>query len=592
MATPTIKATNIYAYQNQVLGQRTLLAVASDGSGVSSIGNTVLYWDVNGNPQTIFTPSLLASGIRAVDSRDYMFFTDGVSGDLQKWNIATGLSSWGFLPPLTGITVGAPIPAGNITILSGRVYFVAFYNATTQSYSDLSPASATTGPLTAQNIPLSTIPVSTNPAVTNKILLATADGGDPTTLYQLATLANATTTFTDNIAETTLVASNVWQDTDSTGILHGLFGNQPPPNGSFPLSHNGRLWMAIGEVLYFSKNLAEMTTSSGIIAGRYEESWTPTNQINVATGAEQIRGLLTDGQTLYIGTEQHIFRLTGDSPQNFSQPQIIFPATGLMTQNVWQLVYIESTPVGTMWMTPDYRVMGSDFNTYQDVGTPIQPILNSINPAAINAAWAVMVSNGPYNFYVLGIPTGSHTIPDTFCAFDMRLRKWFIWQYVDQFISGIFYTSLSGVIRWIFVDSNGIIRLIDPTTVLDRSGDVNATPIISTLTTAWLDYGDSLMRKTLNEIEVVTTDPNMLVTIQGASSNAEFLAPTSTLVNGAPLINSQFGGGIGYKVYLAGTQAIDRHYRKTFVSTSSAASLPNDNILSEYSVEAIPIHRF
>lgn len=592
MATPTIKATNIYAYQNQVLGQRTLLAVASDGSGQNSLSNTVLYWDINGNPQTIFTPSLLATGIRAVDSRDYMYFTDGVAADLLKWNIATGLSSWGFAAPITGITVGAPIAAGNITLLSGRVYFVAYYNATTQSYSDISPASASTGALTAQNVPLSTIPISTNPSVTNKILLATADGGDPTILYQLATIANATTTYTDTTNEATLLASNVWQNTDSTGNLHGLFGNQPPPNGSFPLSHNGRLWMAIGEVLYFSKNLAEVTTSSGIIAGRYEEAWTPTNQINVATGAEQIRGLLSDGQTLYVGTEQHIFRLTGDSPQNFSQPQIIFPATGLMTQNVWQLVYIESTPVGTMWMTPDYRVMGSDFNTYQDVGTPIQPILNSINPAAINAAWAVMVSNGPYNFYILGIPTGTNLVPDTFCIFDMRVRKWFVWNFADFFLSGIFYTSLSGVIRWIFVDSNGIIRLIDPTTVLDRSGDVNAVGITSTLQTAWLDYGDSFMRKTLNEIEVVTSDPKLTVTIQGASSNAEFLNPVSTVVNAASLINSQFGGGIGYKVFLAGGPAIDRHYRKTFISTSTATSLPTDNILSEYSIEGVPIHRF
>lgn len=565
----TLKATNLYSYQDQALNQRTLIAVASDGSGVPSIGNNVIYWDINGNPNNIFTPTRLATRCRMTDSRDFAFFCDGVSSDLFKWNIADGLSKWGIASPVSGPTIGSVVGSGSITLVKGRIYYIAYYNNTTQSYSDLSPASAITSALTAQNQDLTGLAVSSDSQVDHKILLATADGGDPTTLYEITTLTNATTTYTDSMPEATLLVQNVWQDTDSTGVLHGLFGNQPPPNGSFPISHNGRIFMAIGEVLYFSKSLAECTTASGIIAGRYEEAWVPTNAINVATAAEEIHGLLSDGQTLYIGTEEHIFRLTGDSPQNFSEPQIIFPQTGLLSQDVWQLVYLEGTPVGTMWMTPDLRVMSSDFNTYQDVGTQIQSTLNSINPNALGAAWAVMVSNGPYNFYMLAIPTGSNTVPDTFCVYDMRLRKWYIWQFADQFLSGIFYINLSGIPRWIFVDSTGTVRVVNSTDTLDRATDSSPQNITSAVQTSWLDMGDAQLRKTLNEIEVLTDDPNMTVSAYGASALSDLESPSITLVNGANLTTSLFGNGDEYKVYLAGTQAIDRFYKFKFQSVSS-----------------------
>jgi hypothetical protein len=587
----TIEAQNMYAYQSQALGERTLVAVAADGSGVQSLTNNVLYWDIGGNPITIFNPAVMASRVRMVDSRDWAYFADGV--DYLKWNIAAGLSSWGIASPLTGPVLGASVGSGQITVLIGRVYYVAFFNSVSQSYTDISPASASTGPLTAQNQNLITLPVSTNPAVTSKIILATSDGGNPNTLYQIATIPNSQTTYLDTTSQAVLLASSIWQNTDTSGVIHGLFGNQPPPKGSYPTSHNGRIFMAVGEVLYYSKSLAEVTTSSGIIAGRYEEAWPPDNSINVATGAELIHGLLSDGQILYIGTEEHIFRLLGDSASNFSQPQIVFPQTGLMNQDTWQLVYIEGTPVGTMWVTPDLRVMASDFNTYDNVGTPVQKIMNTMNPSAATNSWAVMVSNGPYNFYMLAIPTGTNTEPDTFLVYDLRLRKWYVWQFADLFSSGIFYTNLAGIPRWVFCDSNGIIRLIDPTQVLDRATDAVPVPITSTLQTTWLDFDDSMMRKTLNEIEVETSIPaTTAVTVLGGSTQAQLNTTPNTVVSGAPLTQSPFGLTGDYKVYLAGYSAIDRFYKINISSSSSATSTTNDVVLGAYSVESIPIHRY
>ena len=584
---PTIQAENIYAYQSDAEGIRTLLACAVDGTGAPSLANNVLYWDINGVPQSIFTPATLASNLRAAISRDYAYFTDGVFGDLRKWNFTNGLSKWGITQPASALLLGTP-SSGNITLLTGRQYYVAYFNATTQDYSDLSPISPTTGPLTSNNQPLTSIPVSAETEVTDKLILATADGGDPTVLYEVTSITNATTSYTDNTAEVDLLEADVWQYTDTSGFDHGLAGNQPPPNGSFPTKHNGRLFMASGQALQFSKSLDEILTSTGNIAGRYESAWPVENEIDISETAEQIRGLLSNGTTLYIGTETQIHQLTGSSAADFGQPTIQFSQTGLLTQNVWQVVYLENTPIGTMWVTPDFRVLGSDFNTFENVGVPIQTTLNTINPSAINNCWSVFVGLGPYNFYVLNISTGTHIQPDTMCVFDLRLRRWFIWQCFDSFISGIFYVNFSGVARWIVVDATGTIRSIDPTAVMDRQGDPLPVGITSTIESTWLSLGDTTLRKSLNEVEIETTEPTLAVTVEGASTIATFATPVNTLVSGVTPILSAFGE---YKVPLAGTPAKDRYYRYTVETTSDADSLTSDVLLGAVNFEVVPIHR-
>lgn len=588
-----IDAQRFVMYLNETDIDRTPVAMAADGTGVLSETNDIIYWDLGGNPVSIFTPSLGASKPFAVCSRDYLYFTDGVEADLYKWDIDTGLSKWGISAPLTSIVLGAP-GAGNITLNSGRVYYVAFFNSTTQAYSDVGPASASTGPLTNQDQPLTGIPVSTDPQVDMKVLLATADGGDPTILYYIATLANATTTYTDDTPESpvigvvgSLLTNNIYQQIDSSGVYHGLSFNEPPPLGKYPILNQGRIYMAVGGTVAFSKSLADLTTSTGIIAGRWEESWPPTNVIDVAPGPEIIHGMLTDGVSLYIGTELHIYQLQGNSPQNFILPQIVFNDTGLCCQDVWQVVYLEATPVGTMWLTPDFRCLGSDFTTFQNVGTPIQSTLNSINANVASNSWAVSIRSGPYNLYCLFIPTGINTVCDTICVYDMHVRKWFIWKCADLFSAGVYYVNIAGIPRFLVCDALGITRVFESDLWLDRQGEITQAGITSTIQTTWLDLGDSAVRKSLNEIEVETFDTQMRLTVDGATSFQSFTNPNN-LVTNAPLTESQFND---LKLYLAGTQAIDRFYRFTFVSVSTQASTIEDVVLGAISIEVWPQHK-
>jgi hypothetical protein len=496
-------------------------------------------------------------------------------------NTTDGAITWYAVEP-------EPSGAGDVTLLKGRYYYVIFINSVTQGMSDLSPVTALTGAITNGQVYLSNIPISGDPQVDFKIILATTDGGDPTTLYFVAQIPNTQTTYLDDTSELLLPLNNIYQETSSYGNLIGVIGNEPPPLGLFPTLHQGRIWLAKGQYLYFSKALSDMLTSSGIVAGRYEESFPPENSLDVSPGSEIIRGLLSDGYTIYAGTERHIHRVTGSDPTNFSTPNVLFSETGLLTQNVWQIVFREGTPIGSMWMTPDFRVILSDFNTYQDVGKAVQTTLNSINPAAAKSSFANFVGYGAYNFYVLQIPTGVNTACDTALVFDTHLQKWYVWQFADKTTGGIFYITLGGVPRWMFFSADGTIRYVDPTLVVDKQTEIDATNIPTTIQTTWLHLGDATLRKLLNEIEVMTIDTSMTVTIEGAENASDFITPI-TIVTNASLIPTQFGP---LKTFLVGLDSRSRYYRFTFSSTSSVAiSKVTDVLLGYYSVNVLPLNR-
>ena len=441
-------------------------------------------------------------------------------------------------------------------------------------------AGANTGAITGKQISLS-LPTSNPPAGVDKFaILATLDGGDTSTFYLLDTVPIAQTTYTDNTPDNVLVTKNRATEVDSFGIQHGLVSNQMPPLGLlFPTKHRGRIFGAISDSLWFSKNLDEITTSTGLVLGRYEEAWPPTYFLNVSTTKQTIQGLLSDGNTLYIGTERNIWRLDGDGPLNFSKPEIIFNEVGILNQDVWQVVFAEGQPVGMVWLTPDNRVILGNFAHYQDIGTPIQDVLATINQTATNGPWASFYSRREFDIYVLAIPTGSNNTPDTLCVYDMRGGKWFIWKPTDLLTSGTFNIDANGNPMWLIGASTGKIYQFLPTNTQDRVSD---TPVAFTATirTPWMHLGQPTMVKALNEIEVITGDSTMTVTVEGASKFSQVAVPNTVSSNGS-LVNSPRGF---FKLYLAGNTTQDRHYRFTFTSSNGT-----QDVLEGYIIEAFPI---
>lgn len=485
------------------------------------------------------------------------------------------------------ITVYSTVPASSvaisgvgITLISGRVYTIAFQNSVTGHVSHFTPFTASTGALTNQGISITNIPVSLDSQVDSKLILATADGGDTTTLYLLTSIPNATTTYADTTTDGVLLTQPVYQQTNTDGTLHGVANNKRPLAIRFPTKHKGRVFGAIQSTLYFSKNLDEVVTATGTITSKWEEAWPLTNQMDISETAETVQGILSDGETLWIATERCIRRLVGDSPSNFQKPEIEFNEAGLLNMDSWKITFYEGQPVGTLWLTPDFKVMASDFNTYQDVGTPIQDVLNTINPNAVSTIHASFVSKGPADYYMLHIPTGMSTNPDTVCVYSLRSKKWFIWKPTDKVTGSLFFIDSSGAPRWTFSTLAGSLYEWTDSVLQDR---VNNTPVkyAVPITTSWLDFGDEGLTKAFNKIIVTTSDPAMTIAVQGAIRDIDLDSGGVTVLAPTTVQQDIFGDLFVPMV------AQDGFYKWYQITFNSAASTVAD-VLDAFDFEIVP----
>jgi hypothetical protein len=468
--------------------------------------------------------------------------------------------------------------AGAVNLTIGRIYYCSFQNSVTGHLSDLNVASTSTGPLVNKQVPLSTIPVSMDPQVDTKVILASADGGDPSILYWVTELPNAATTYTDNTDEITLVLNQQYLFTDDFGNEFGVTENIPPPTtGDYCAKHKSRLWMAAGQNLFFSKSTAELTLPNGFIAGKYEECWPGDNFFDISEGAEQIRGLLSDGNVLYVGTESHIRAIYGDDPSNFQEPEIIHPHVGIINQQTWQIVYAHGSPAGMMWLTPDYKVMASDGQVYYDVGHPVQDILNSITA---ERSCAMYCGDGDLDLYMLAVATSGAQV-DTLLVYDLRAKMWHVWKV--QSISTLLYNQAStGAQQWWFVadvpDQTSMYQFDAMTTLDEFQTAIFPIPIPFLARTPWMHFEQPTWRKVLDELEVIG-DPGLTVSLSGASTQFDFENPVVLLTDRA-LVDSPFGNK---KIYMATLPAKYRYYQLTFKSSTSVS-----NVLESFSLRYVP----
>lgn len=465
-------------------------------------------------------------------------------------------------------TVASVASSGDVILTIGRIYFQAFKNSQTGHVSDLSDASASTGPVDSKIISLSDLAVPDDPQADVKLLLSTADGGDPSSLYLVAELSAAATTFDDDTPEETLVLNQLYQFTDDFGNDFGIAGNTPPPpDGKFCIKHLGRLWMLAGQYLFFSKSTAELTLPSGFIAGKWEESWPAENFFDISEGAENGRGLYSDGQTIYVGTERSILRITGDDPTNFSEPEILHGEVGLLNQDVWKTVFYEGTPAGAVWITPDSRVVLSDFNSYVDIGTPIQDVTSGIDLSAATISHAMFVAQGAYDLYILALSTLNTNVCDTVCVLDMRTRKWYVWNLTNPSTAMLFNINSLGQPQWLF-SSGSSMYVFSQNTVQD----INLTPSILART-SWLHLDNPSSFKLLDELEAFISDPvNTFLTIEAADSQLDFTSPMTVVTNKT----FKRGPFRTYKTYLATLSSHHKYFRLSFLSPQNGLPLDSD----------------
>ena len=576
--------TNIQEYNGP-----TLVTLATPASTtVSGVSTTIT--DL---PSRTVTDGAIASGSTTFTSATANFVSTDVGANIYVLGAFLPLQpALALVATITAVlnstTVTLSVPAGStvvgaltyivslgyVVLNIGRIYFTVFQSTLTGHVSDLSPASLSTGPQTMAQI---VVNVSTavigpaTPGMDQVVLLATVDGGDEQTLYKVAQGPVATTTqLTDGLPEATLLTQPVYYNVDAYGNNYGAVGNDPPPvqMGQF-VKHQGRLFGFNGQNVWFSKSINEVITATGTVVGHYEECWPFDYFFDISQQAESVRALFSDGTTLYIASERTIYRLLGNTPlagttgTTFQEPEVVFNDVGVANPDVWVPVYNAGQPIGTCWLTPELRVILSDFNSYQDIGHPVQDVLNSINTTALAAANAMFVSSGSYDLYKLAIPTGTNTTCDTVLVFNMRTAVWTVELPTNLVTAQLFDITESGetlILSAVIGDS--LYNIVNSnTSYLTDTTTSNSHGINATMQTSWLSLQDMTMRKVLNQLEVITGDPtNLQISMYGANSEADFLSPIPIFTN-QNLTESVFGS---WFVYLAGYASVFRYFKFVF----------------------------
>ena len=368
----------------------------------------------------------------------------------------------------------------------------------------------------------------------------------------------------------TLLNSNLWVDTDGYGNVNGIVNNMPPPSGLlYPTLHQGRLFGTDGKSLFFSKSLDEVTTATGLITSKWEECWPGTNSIPIGLDNELIIGLKSSGTSLHIATRKAIYELQGDSPNNFNIPSSLFQETGIISNDCWTTIFSAGKPSGYVWVTPDLKVIYSDFNTFQDIGTPVYPLLmqwvSNWPYAKVNS-----FTYGPYNF--VAISFSMYGFGPFFLMFEIGMGKWYRWNVPINGtgpLSSFVYQHPSTGYRALYFFEEIVVgqvrtylSMFDPTSSTDTTPNNFATAIPYSMQTSWTSLNEPLATKVLNELEVLTGDTSMQISVFGAKQSADFTTPTLIKTGGF------FTNPLGYyKFSLAGSASGAKFYSFKFFNT-------------------------
>lgn len=542
-------------------GRNRFILAASDSSGGAGNNNRVVATNENGNFVTttdIFVPSAGAAHPEISTSRNFVYFSDGITADLLKWDTdddpsTTGsVTKWGIAGPTTAPTLAAG-GGTNVTIsAAGRSYCYAYRNSATGHTSDISPF-ASIADLTNSAVTISNLTASTDPQVDQIVVMTTTDGGAQDTLYEVAIISNGTTSTIDDIGEEDLADKELWNELDADGRGVGVIGNTPvfevAPDATISCMHRGHCYILEGHHLFWSKTLHEVTTSTGNVTGKWEEAIPIQNQTSLSSdGAEVGRSLQSDGINLYIGTNRNVYALSGDDP-GLNPPRALFNEVGVLNNAVWKIVYHAGQAVGAVWMTPDHRVILSNLSTYQDVGRPLQTTWDALGNITTTAT-ATFMAYGQNEFYILApglVSDGSVAFTRWFNVTTGRWTTYFskIGDPLNGPLEPVYAVSYmldtinQRPLPIYSTDSNRYNRW-DPTTVYDHNGEGDQTLPGPAIVTNWLDFGDSTVTKTLHSVEIQTGEASLQLTLQGATNEDDFQSPV-TIVSGRAFTENLFG---------------------------------------------------
>src|SRR6266850_728106 len=292
----------------------------------------------------------------------------GNGTDMKKFD-GTNFWKWGITSP--SVTPTLTFAAGTANIYASWNYLYTYYNSTTGHESSPSVISAGTGVQALKTVQIA-VTASTDPQVDQIRIYRTTDGGaqDPVEMQEISgsPFANATTTYTDSTADTSLGAR----------VAPAFFRNDPPTPSLLCTagicSAQGRIWTFRNNTTYYS-GLEEITFGvpeecfpGGIDGNTY--NW--DNEVTA-------HAALIDGIAVF--TPERIFKVEGDSLDTFRR------YTLLEKRGTRSRTAVASVGGSVAWLDTSNTFWVSDMG---EVGVGIRPDIQNINP--LNAFTAIHIS--------------------------------------------------------------------------------------------------------------------------------------------------------------------------------------------------------
>lgn len=302
-----------------------------------------------------------------------------------KWN-GTAIQNWGIAKPSAAPAI-APVVAGTLTLATGRKYRVAFVDGVSGHIGTASDASASTGALINNKVPVSAA-AATDTQVTAYNWYATRDGGEDYYFHSQTATPNLDDELPDDALNSALRAPLI---------------NDPPPVGKFL-----QLWQ--GRVFIFNlEDDRQAIAYSGyerILSGRPEQSFPPSNRLRLATGADEIAGggVIPAGIVAFDKTSK-MFMFKG-SPSDITNTAPV-PISAFLQELPWAIgcashFTIKSTAYGLAWLSPDRRIQLFDgTNKPICISNGVEPILRRMTQGTEYNCRAEYFSYVDRDWYVL-----------------------------------------------------------------------------------------------------------------------------------------------------------------------------------------------
>ncbi len=152
-----------------------------------------------------------------------------------------------------------------------------------------------------------------------------------------------------------------------------VVGTDTPQASTPPVTYAARLWMAIGNVVFFSAN-------EELNVGIPEESWPSGTFGNFFRFPNPVVGMIPTNTALYVITTKNTYQLTGTNLETFNPQPILSSIGGAIGHPMAYTTYGNAA----VWLTNDLRVAVLEGQNFKTISDPLGlDLINAINAGAL-----------------------------------------------------------------------------------------------------------------------------------------------------------------------------------------------------------------